>query len=74
VALIRAGVDSGEFRRDVDVDALADTAMALLDGVGVRALIDDPAMGVKQARELVAQRLAAELGLDPGALAEASLG
>jgi AcrR family transcriptional regulator len=74
VALIRAGVDSGEFRRDVDVDALADTAMALLDGVGVRALIDDPAMGVKQARELVAKRLAGELGLDPGALADASRG
>src|SRR4051812_36567130 len=31
-ALIRAGVQTGEFRSDVDVDAAADVAMALLDG------------------------------------------
>jgi AcrR family transcriptional regulator len=68
VALIRAGVVSGEFRRDVDVDALANAAMALLDGAGVRALIDDPAMDVEQARALVARYLARELGVDPGAL------
>jgi AcrR family transcriptional regulator len=66
--LIRAGVESGEFRADVDVDAVADIAMALLDGVGVRALIRDPAMDVEQARALVAERLAAELGLAPDAL------
>jgi hypothetical protein len=47
---------------------VADVAMALLDGAGVRALIDDPAMDVEAARRLVATRLAAELGLDPGAL------
>src|SRR6478672_2305129 len=40
-ALILAGTESGEFRSDVDVDAVADVAMALLDGTGVRALIDD---------------------------------
>jgi AcrR family transcriptional regulator len=68
-ALIRAGAESGEFRADVDVDAVANVAMALLDGVGVRALIDDPAMDVEAARGLVAERLAAELGIEPGALA-----
>jgi AcrR family transcriptional regulator len=67
--LIRAGVESNEFRADVDAEALADVAMALLDGVGVRALIHDPAMEVESARRLVAERLGAELGLDPGALA-----
>ena len=66
--LIRAGVASGEFRADADVEAVADLAMALLDGVGVRALIRDPTMDVESARELVATRLAAELGLDPTAL------
>ena len=35
---------------------------------GVRALIRDPTMDVEAARELVATRLAAELGLDPTAL------
>ncbi len=67
-ALIRAGVESGEFRADVDVDAVANVAMALLDGVGVRALIDDPAMDVEAARALVAERLAAELGIEARAL------
>ena len=67
-ALIRAGVESGEFRPDVDAEAVADLAMALLDGAGVRALLDDPAMDVEAARALVAERLAAELGIDAGAL------
>ena len=66
--LVRAGVASGEFRADVDVEAVANLAMALLDGAGVRALIRDPTMDVESARQLVATRLAAELGLDPGAL------
>lgn len=66
--LIRAGVKSGEFRADADPEALADLAMALLDGTGVRALIQDPEMDVDAARALVAQRLAAELGLERDAL------
>jgi AcrR family transcriptional regulator len=66
--LIRAGVKSGEFRSDADPEALADVAMALLDGAGVRALLRDPAMEVDAAQKLVAERLAAELGLEPGAL------
>jgi AcrR family transcriptional regulator len=69
-ALILAGTESGEFRSDVDVDAVADVAMALLDGTGVRALIDDPAMDVEAARTLVAERLATELGIEAAALAE----
>ena len=66
--LIRAGMKSGEFPTDADPEALADLAMALLDGTGVRALIQDPAMEVQSARTLVARQLAAELGLDPDAL------
>jgi AcrR family transcriptional regulator len=66
--LIRAGTESGEFRSDVDVEAVADVAMALLDGTGIRALLDDPAMDVVAARALVADRLAAELGIEPAAL------
>jgi AcrR family transcriptional regulator len=65
--LIRAGVRSGEFRGDADPEALADHAMALLDGTGVRALIRDPEMDVDSARALVARQLAAELGLEPDA-------
>jgi AcrR family transcriptional regulator len=67
-SLIRAGMKSGEFRAGAEPEALADVAMALLDGAGVRALLHDPAMEVADARELVARRLAAELGLESGAL------
>lgn len=66
--LIRAGIESGEFRGDVDAERAADVAMALLDGAGVRSLIRDPAMDVDAARALVAERLARELGLEPEAL------
>jgi AcrR family transcriptional regulator len=68
-ALVQAGVKSGEFRPGIDVERVADVAMALLDGAGVRALIRDPEMGVEEARALVAERLATELGIAPGALA-----
>jgi AcrR family transcriptional regulator len=66
--LIRAGVRSGEFRPDADPEAVADVAMALLDGAGIRAMLSDPAMNVGAARALVAERLAAELRIDAGAL------
>jgi AcrR family transcriptional regulator len=66
--LIRAGVESGEFRADVDDEELADAAMALLDGAGVRALMQDPEMDLDAARRLVAETLANELGLEPDAL------
>ena len=71
--VIRRGVDSGEFSQ-VDPDQVADLAMALFDGLGVRALIRDPAMSLERARGIAAERLAAELGIDPEALAGASTG
>ena len=66
--LIRAGVESGEFRPDADPEEVADLAMALLDGAGIRALMRDPAMEAERARALVAERLAADLGLELDAL------
>ena len=65
--VIRRGVENGEFRR-VDPDQVADLAMALFDGLGVRALIRDPGMGLDRARELAAERLGAELGVSPESL------
>jgi hypothetical protein len=67
-SFIRAGTESGEFAADADADAVADMAMAMLDGAGVRALIGDPAMDTEHARRIVAARLAAELGVEPEAL------
>ena len=66
--VIRTGVESGEFDSGVDVEATADVAMALLDGTGIRALLDDPGMSVEGARGLVARTLAPMLGVDPEAL------
>jgi AcrR family transcriptional regulator len=66
--VIVAGVESGEFRADVDVERTADMAVALLDGTGVRALFDDPWMNVVTARAAVATALAREVGIEPAAL------
>lgn len=66
--VIRAGVESGEFGAETDVDATAAIAVALLDGTGVRALSEDPAMDLEAARRTIAEAIAPRLGLDPGAL------
>ncbi len=67
-AVIGAGVEAGEFDAGADPDAVADLAMAILDGAGVRAMLDDPAMGAEAARRLVAAAIAPRLGVEPGAL------
>lgn len=67
-AAIRAGVESGEFAA-VDADPLADRAMALADGFGIRALLRDPGMDAERARREIAELLAGELGIAPIELA-----
>ncbi len=64
---IAAGVDSGEFE-PCDPGELADHAMALLDGLGLRALLEDPEMDLGRAHRMVADRLAPRLGIEPAAL------
>ena len=68
VGVIQAGVDSGEFGKDTDVAATSELGIALLDGTGVRALFEDPAMDVEAARAAVARGLAPALGIDAAAL------
>jgi AcrR family transcriptional regulator len=60
--LIAEGAESGEFRA-TEPDATADRTLALIDGFGVRALLDDPAMPVEHAAAQVWHVLASELGL-----------
>ena len=67
-AIIRGGVESGEFDSSADPEAIATLAITLLDGTGVRALLDDPDMDVEAARRLVAARLGPLLGLEESAL------
>ena len=67
--VINYGVERGEFSTD-DPGASADVAMGLLDGLGIRALIEDPDMDVERVRVLAATRIARELGIEPRALTE----
>ena len=59
-AEIRAGVAAGEFAR-CDPDEVADRALALIDGFGIRTLIGDGAMPLERARRSVGAALAHEL-------------
>ena len=71
--LIRAGVEAGEFRCD-DPERVADLALGLFDGLGLRALLEDPEMDLTRARELIAETLAAELGLPADRLEAVDIG
>ncbi len=63
-AAIRAGVESGEFAA-VDPGPLADRAVALLDGFGLRAVLGDPRIDAERARREVTEMLARELAIAP---------
>jgi AcrR family transcriptional regulator len=62
--VIGAGVESGEFAAPADLDVLTDRAMAMLDGLGLRALLRDPTMDIEAARRQVAELLSPELGVE----------
>jgi AcrR family transcriptional regulator len=66
--VLKRGIDAGEFTAPADLSALTDRTMALLDGLGLRALLHDPTMDIDAARAQVADFLATQLGLDPSAL------
>jgi AcrR family transcriptional regulator len=68
-AVIRAGVESGEFE-PVDPEETADHAMALLDGFGLRALLGDPHMDLARGRHTIAELLAPRLGIEPELLVD----
>ena len=63
------GIKCGEFTC-ADPEASADVAIGLLDGLGVRALVEDPTMDVDRVRRLAAERMAVELGLPASALTD----
>ncbi|MGH2877621.1 MAG: TetR family transcriptional regulator C-terminal domain-containing protein, partial [Solirubrobacteraceae bacterium] len=59
---IAAGIAAGEFS-PCDPDEVADRALALLDGLGVRTLIGDSTIPLAHARGVVAVSLARDLGV-----------
>jgi hypothetical protein len=64
--LIAEGVAAGEFSV-ADPDGVAERTLALIDGLGLRALLDDPSVPVQRAADEVWAALARELGLPPSA-------
>ena len=58
----RATIEEGGFG-EVDAAAIADRTLALIDGLGLRALLGDPAMPLERARAEVWHALAGDLGL-----------
>ena len=60
---ISEGIAAGEFT-ECDADALADRAVAALDGFGIRALVRDPAVPIDRARREVWNVVAPDLGLE----------
>jgi AcrR family transcriptional regulator len=66
--VLKRGIDSGEFTAPDDLTSLTDRTMALLDGLGLRALFRDPTMDIDAARAQVADFLAPQLGIEPAAL------
>jgi AcrR family transcriptional regulator len=59
---IAAGVEDGEFAR-CDPEEVADRALALIDGFGVRALLGDSAIPLERARREIGAVLARDLGV-----------
>ncbi len=59
---IREGVEAGEFS-PCDVDEVAERAVALIDGFGVRALIGVGDMPLERARQSIGAALAKDLGV-----------
>jgi AcrR family transcriptional regulator len=64
--VVEDGVAAGEFSAR-DARAVVQRLVAAIDGVGLRVLVDDPAMELAHARRLIVQQLAAELQADPEA-------
>jgi hypothetical protein len=64
--VVEAGIAAGEFAPS-DARAVVQRLVAAIDGVGLRVLVDDPAMKLGHARRLIVEGLAAELGIDVAA-------
>ena len=69
--IIDEGVASGAFLRTIDSRMVAETAVALCDGLGARVLANDPHLTLADARATLAVTIGVLVGHD-GPLPEAS--
>jgi AcrR family transcriptional regulator len=60
---IEEGIEMGEFHAG-DAGAVTQRLIAAIDGLGLRVLVDDPAMTPSRARALLVEALAADLGVE----------
>lgn len=64
--IVDEGIAGQEFRA-ADAAAVVQRLVAAIDGVGLRVLVDDPAMELARARRLIVEQLARELDSEPEA-------
>ena len=64
--VVRDGMARGEFR-ERDADAVTRRLIAAIDGLGLRVVVDDPAMPLERARRLIVEGLVEELGPEAAA-------
>ena len=62
--IVREGVDAGVFDTALDPRSLAETAVALTDGLGARVLARDPRLGLEEARAAIATTIGILVGHD----------
>lgn len=62
--IVREGLASGVFATALDARAIAETAVALTDGLGARVLARDPNLGIPQARAVIATTVGILVGHD----------
>ena len=62
--IVREGVAAGVFDIALDPRSLAETAVALTDGLGARVLAGDPNLGLDQARTAIAASVGILVGHD----------
>ncbi len=60
--IVRDGVAAGVFRTTLDPRLIAETAVALTDGLGARVLAGDPVLGIDEARSTIATAVGVLVG------------
>jgi AcrR family transcriptional regulator len=60
--IVRDGVAAGVFDTTLDPRLIAETAVALTDGLGARVLAGDPALGIDEARSTIATAVGVLVG------------
>ena len=62
--IVREGIAAGVFDTTLDPRSLAETAVALTDGLGARVLARDPNLGLEEARTVIATTVGILVGHD----------